>query len=236
MTLTPEQLISTIEPRRVMPEARLVPFRAQVQRHLLAMVRDKALAEELTQDAYARAVERIDQLRDPQAALAWLYRIATTVALDRLRQRRSSTVPLDTVAAAGGEAEQAAERDRPPSLLEAALESAEMSACVQGYLAALPDDYRIAILLHDAHGLSNPEIAELLGCSLATAKIRVHRARVRLREMLAAACSFGIDERGVLVCEPQPEIQVRDSTLAGSSVVGDGERVRRRDLLRRADA
>ena len=91
-------------------EARLVPFRAQIQRHILAMVRNQAEAEELTQDTYARALERIGQLRDPQAALAWLYRIATTVALDRLRQRRPSTIPLDTVVPAGEEAEQAAAR------------------------------------------------------------------------------------------------------------------------------
>jgi RNA polymerase sigma-70 factor (ECF subfamily) len=168
------------------------------------MVRDPAEAEELTQDTYARALERINQLRDPQAALAWLYRIATTVALDRIRQRRPATVPLDTVAPAGQAAERSAERERPPTLLEGALESSEMSECVQRYLAALPDDYRVAILLHDAHGLSNPEIAELLGCSLATAKIRVHRARARLRETLSSACTFEVDERGVLVCDPQP--------------------------------
>ena len=47
------------------------------------------------------------------------------------------------------------------------------------------------------------EIAQLLGCSLATAKIRVHRARARLRETLDAVCSFEIDDRGVLVCDPQ---------------------------------
>jgi RNA polymerase sigma-70 factor, ECF subfamily len=210
MTVTPEQLIATVEPLQATREARLVPFRQQVQRHLLAMVRDRSLAEELTQDTYTRALERIDQLRDPQAALAWLYRIATTVALDRLRQRRPSTVPLDTVAPGGAEAKQAAERERTPSLLEGALESSDMSACVQGYLAALPDDYRIAILLHDAHGLSNPEIAELLGCSLATAKIRVHRARERLRETLSSACTFEIDERGVLVCDPQPGTRTSD--------------------------
>src|SRR5512132_2744882 len=107
-------------------EARLLPYRAQVQRHILAMVRDPAEAEELTQDTYARALERINQLRDPQAALAWLYRIATTVALDRIRQRRPATVPLDTVAPAGQAAERSAERERPPTLLEGALESSEM--------------------------------------------------------------------------------------------------------------
>jgi RNA polymerase sigma-70 factor (ECF subfamily) len=180
-------------------EAQLVSFRPQVRRHILAMVRDPAEADELTQDTYARAFARVDQLRDPQAALAWLYRIATTVSLDRLRQRRPPTVAFDDAGAGTVE-----DRERAPSLLESALEQSEMSACVQSYLAALPDDYRIAIMLRDAHGLGNAEIAELVGCSLATAKIRVHRARRRLRETLAAACSFEFDDRGVLVCNPQP--------------------------------
>lgn len=182
-------------------ETRLVSFRPQVQRHILAMVRNLAEAEELTQDTYARAFERSDQLRDRQAALAWLYRIATTVSLDRLRQRRPPTVAFDD------EAEGVEDSEQTPLLLESALEQSEMSACVQSYLATLHDDYRVAILLHDAHGLSNPEIAELVGCSLATAKIRVHRARRRLRETLAAACSFEIDDRGVLVCDLQPDTE-----------------------------
>jgi len=176
-------------------EGRLVPFRAHVQRHLLAMVRDKPLAEELTQDTYARALERIDQLRDPQAALAWLYRIATTVTLDHLRRRRPATVPLD----------EDEHGERTPSLLETTLERSEMSECVDGYLAALSDDYRVAILLRDVHGLGNAELAALAGCSVATAKIRVHRARIRLREALDAGCSFEIDDRGVLVCDPRAD-------------------------------
>jgi Sigma-70, region 4 len=66
----------------------------------------------------------------------------------------------------------------------------------------LPDDYRTVIFLHDVYELSNPDIAELLDCSVATAKIRLHRARVRLRGLLNAACTFEIDERGVMVCDP----------------------------------
>ena len=206
VTAAPDHAAASVDARSAAVEARLVPFRSQVQRHILAMVRDRAEAEELAQDTFARALERSAQLRDPQAALAWLYRIATTVTLDRLRQRRPPTVPLDDEVAAA-----AADRQRPPSLLESALERSEMSECVQRYLAALPDDYRIAILLHDSHGLSNPEIAQLLGCSLATAKIRVHRARTRLRETLATACTFEIDERGVLVCDPQPERRMEEA-------------------------
>ena len=210
MTASPEHVATAVDVASATLEARLVPFRPQVQRHILAMVRDAAEAEELTQDTYARAFARLGQLRDPQAALAWLYRIATTVSLDRLRQRRPPTVTLDEAALSREAAEGASDRERQSSLLDA-LEQSEMSECVQGYLAALPDAYRIAILLHDAHGLSNPEIAELLGCSLATAKIRVHRARARLRETLEAACSFEIDERGVLVCDPVPDTPTADT-------------------------
>lgn len=78
-----------------------------------------------------------------------------------------------------------------------------MSECVQRALGSLPDDYRVALMLHDGRGLSNPEIAELLGCSLATVKTRVHRARNRLREVFDAACVVAPDERGVLICESQ---------------------------------
>ena len=92
----------------------------------------------------------------------------------------------------------------PNSTTLAATAQMVVQSALQHYLADLPDDYRIAILLHDAQGVANAELAELVGCSLATAKIRVHRARRRLREALAAACSFEIDDRGVLVCEPQP--------------------------------
>lgn len=129
--------------------------------------------------------------------------IATNVALDRLLRRTPPTVPLHELAV--GQAEAAATKEEPRlSQLEAALDRSEMSECVQTYLETLPDAYRVAILLHDGHGLSNLEISKLVGCSLATAKIRVHRARLRLRAALAAACDFGLDERGVLVCDEQP--------------------------------
>jgi RNA polymerase sigma-70 factor (ECF subfamily) len=186
------------------PQIALARYRPQVRRHILAMVRDPAEAEDLTQDTYTRAIERIDQLHNQQAALAWLYRISTNVALDRLRRRRPATVPLDGSADAAADRDRAAACSRPSSLLEAALARSEMSECVQRYLLTLSDDYRVALFLHDIYGLSNPEVARLVGCSLATAKIRVHRARQRLREALDAACTFEVDERGVLVCQPDP--------------------------------
>jgi RNA polymerase sigma-70 factor (ECF subfamily) len=84
------------------------------------------------------------------------------------------------------------------------MEQDEMTACVQRYLMDLPDTYRAVMLLHDIEGLTNPEFAKILGISLATTKIRLHRAREKLRRALQEACFFSIDECGVVVCEPKP--------------------------------
>ena len=83
------------------------------------------------------------------------------------------------------------------------MEQREMSDCVRGYLEGLPDAYRTVILLHDVQGLTNPEIAELLGVSLDAVKIRLHRARAKLRSALDQGCRLSHDERGVRICEPR---------------------------------
>lgn len=189
----------------VTPDLRtqLAAYRPQIRRHLLAMVHEAEAAEDLTQETYGRALARLDTLRDPTAGLAWLYRIATNTALDRFRRKAPSTVPFDDVVTERVEAAATQER-LGISLIEEALERSEMSACIQDYLKELPDDYRVAILLHDVHGLTNPEVAQLVGCSLPTAKIRVHRAHERLLAALQGACEFHFDDRGVLVCGRRP--------------------------------
>lgn len=92
-----------------------------------------------------------------------------------------------------------AEPDAPS--LRKIIEQDEMSNCVQRYLNRLSDSYRAVILLHDMHELTEPEIAQLLGESLANVKIRLHRARLQLRIALKAGCEFSYDERSALTCE-----------------------------------
>jgi RNA polymerase sigma factor (sigma-70 family) len=96
-----------------------------------------------------------------------------------------------------------AEPDTPS--LQQTLERDEMSECVQRYFNRLSDSYRSVILLHDMHELTAPEIAQLLVESLATIKIRLHRARRKLSVALAAGCEFSHDERDVLVCESKTD-------------------------------
>ena len=176
--------------------AAVAELRPQVLRYVLGIVRDPSEAEDVTQETFVHAWRRVGSLRDPDAALAWLYSIATHVSIDRLRQRThrcSHEADLDPAAVAPADAS-------PPVSLR--VERSEMSECVSGYVGQLSDSYRAVLLLHDVHGFTCREIAELLGDSVGSVKVRLHRARGRLREAIASGCSFSYDECGTLVCEP----------------------------------
>ena len=169
----------------------------RIYRYFLGLVRDPTEAEDLTQETFLRAHRRGESLRDPAAALPWLYSIATHVCLDWLRQRARC---------APAESQLDPETESPPDPAPTAqlrVEQDEMSICVQSYVAKLSDSYRAVLLLHDIHGLTCPQIAELLGDSPGSVKVRLHRARKRLQSALERGCAFSYDERGTFVCEPR---------------------------------
>lgn len=148
----------------------------RIRRYVLSLVRDPAEADDLTQEVFLRAHRKLGSLRDPDLVLPWLYRVATNVCHDRFRQRArqpqlDGSGPDDQVVA-----DATPESGAPVDVEREAVRS-EMSACVQGYVSELSDGYRQVILLHDAEGLTNPEIAEMLGVSVDAVKIRLHRAR-----------------------------------------------------------
>jgi len=179
--------------------------RAAIYRYILGIVRDPAAAEDLTQDTLLRAHSKRASLEDPSKLVPWLYRIATNRCRDRFREAsfRHRMSSLDAEDGDSSESSTAGTLPDAGPRLDKAMEQKEMSTCVQVYLGELSDPYRAVILLHDIEGLTNPEIAEMLGLSLATVKIRLHRAREKLRAKFAEACSFSTDERGVVVCEPK---------------------------------
>lgn len=183
----------------------LAVHREAIVRYIRGIVRDEAEAEDLTQETLLRAYDKLASLEDPARLVPWLYRIATNVTHDRFRQAlyRHRPLPLDETVGAPHETTGLAIIPDDLPRLDKLMEQKEMSSCVQGYIESLSDTYRSVILLHDVQGLTNPEIAEMLGVSLSTVKIRLHRARNKLRTALGEGCSFTTDERGVQVCEPK---------------------------------
>jgi len=176
-------------------------YRSSIRHYVLRLVGDASLADDLTQETFLRVHQHLEELKDPGALEGWLYRIATNVCYDRLRQREHREPTLPLLSADEGQNDSVVEDGalRPDQLLE----QKEMSDCVLRFLAGLSPTHREVMILHDLQGHTDPQIAQMLGLSLQNVKMRLHRARAGLRAALAQGCNFTHDDRGVFVCEPR---------------------------------
>lgn len=136
-------------------------------------------AADVTQETYIRLLRSIRSFRGEAKFSTWLYRVTSSVAITSLRKRarRRNEVPLEDEGwqewPAGPAGEPGAELDR--RLLADRLDSA---------LLSLPDGYRSVVVMRDVYGLPLEEVGELLGITPGAAKVRLFRARGKLKELL----------------------------------------------------
>jgi RNA polymerase sigma-70 factor, ECF subfamily len=178
-------------------------LRPRVLRYLARMA-GEAEAEDLAQEVFAKVSRSLGNFRGDADVSTWVYRIATNTALDRIRRRGK---PTDSVDPSLVDATVIAESDRNVwtdeirDTLEGQVIRDEMNACIREVINRLPENYRTVIILGDLEGFQDKEIAEILGLSLRNAKVRLHRARIQLRETLAKACVFYRSEENELACD-----------------------------------
>ena len=128
-------------------------------------------ARDVAQDAFLRVAQAIDRFDLNYSFYTWLYRIVVNLAIDRLRKKgKQNAVSLDEFASDPTEVELA----RP-------LENVELGDRIERILDELPENYRMVILLRDVHELSCEEIAGIIGCTNATTRWRLHKARELFR-------------------------------------------------------
>jgi RNA polymerase sigma-70 factor (ECF subfamily) len=136
-------------------------------------------AEDLLQEIFLQAFRKLSSYKGESALGTWLYRLAMNLCLDRVRGKQGKmdkvTVALD---AERGEAASAAGGRR----LDTVVERLDLERAI----GQLPDSYRAAFLLHDVEGFEHHEVGEMLGIAEGTSKSLVHKARLRIRTLLAA--------------------------------------------------
>ena len=150
----------------------------------LRLLRDPAAAEDVVQESFVKLIANAGRLEGRSRLATWLYRVVYNASIDRLReQKRLVPVPED-----GDETAVPM-----PSLLvdfslspEEMLRDAETREALEGAIASLAPTLRGAFLLRDVEGLTTAQAAEALGISEANLKVRLHRARLALREQLSA--------------------------------------------------
>jgi RNA polymerase sigma-70 factor (ECF subfamily) len=166
---------------------------APLLRYLGRYTGDRDLAEDLLQETLMRIARALPSFEGRAELKTWAFSIATRVAADHFRQpaNRFAIVDVDESSEPADGARSADET----------LVIDEMNACVRRVIDSLPEDYRAALVLHDIEGLTAAQTAEISGCSLPTAKIRIHRARARLSDALQRECEFYRDSEDVLRCD-----------------------------------
>lgn len=143
-------------------------------RHLCRMADDETLATELLQKTFIRSYRRLDQCREPERVGGWMFRIASNLCKDHMKRRDRDDVALE---------------DAPPvesgvENPEDAAERGEVRVQLEEALQALTPEKREAFLLKHLEEYTYAEISERLGVSASAAKMRVHRAREELQEVL----------------------------------------------------
>ncbi len=159
-------------------------FAPRVYAVAMRMMGDPHEAEEVLQDTFISACKNIHRFEGRSALNTWLHRIATNAALMRLRKRKTKEVSLDSpIESLDGD-------DIPRQIEDWAFYPADLVLdsetrdVLEQAIATLPDTLRTVFVLREIEGYSTAETAEMLNISVSAAKVRLHRARLRLRELL----------------------------------------------------
>jgi RNA polymerase sigma-70 factor (ECF subfamily) len=139
----------------------------------LAVTRDEADADDVCQDAFVTAIERIDDCREPARFGAWLMRIARNRATDQLRARARPVLSLEGMEIEATDASPLREAER-----------GDARGRLLAALGEVPQERREVLLLHDLEGWTHREIAERMGLPPGTVRSHLHHARRKMRTLL----------------------------------------------------
>lgn len=171
-------------------------------RQYLAKMVGEFQAEDLAQEVFNKVHKGLPGFKGDSGLSTWIYRIATHAAIDRSRTRgfknEKATAPMEESPAQPSRDPGSGIMEKPP---EQQVIKEEMNACIEEFVERLPYDYKAVLILSQYEQLKNREIADILNLSLETVKIRLHRARTRLKKELDAGCEFYHDENNILSCD-----------------------------------
>jgi RNA polymerase sigma-70 factor (ECF subfamily) len=169
-------------------------------------------AEDLSQVVFDKISRGLNRFKGKSSLSTWIYRIATNTAIDISRsavskyEREHNSFEDDS----SHESSDAPVAPASPVTDQLVIRK-EMNDCINEFIDKLPTDYKTVIVLSELEGMTNKEIAEILGITLDNVKIRLHRARVRLKKALQEGCDFYYNEENALACD-RKQIQILPKT------------------------
>ena len=179
-------------------------YYAKVRRFILTLVKDEWVADDLIQETFLKIQNNLKSLKDPSRLSPWIFRIAYNLCQDHFRRLKRSRKEESI--------DQEETEDFKETLMQKGsniqeeLEQRQMGECVQNQINLLPESLRTVLVLFDIMEFNHQEIADILGITVKNVKVRLHRARKKLKPILEEKCTFETDERNVLVCSPKDKM------------------------------
>jgi RNA polymerase sigma-70 factor, ECF subfamily len=146
----------------------------------LRMTANTAEAEDLTQEAFLQLYRKIGTFRGESAFSTWLHRLSVNVVLMHLRKKNLPLVSLEETTQGGEEDTPKKDFGAEDLALAGSLDRLQLQKAVDD----LPPGYRTIFVLHDIEGYEHNEIAGIVGCSIGNSKSQLHKARMKLRDLL----------------------------------------------------
>ena len=148
----------------------------------LRMTANTAEAEDLAQEAFLQLFRKIGTFRGESAFSTWLHRLSVNVVLMHLRKKGLPVVSLEETTQGSGGEEDTPKKDFGAE--DVALAGSIDRLQLQRAVESLPPGYRTIFVLHDVEGYEHNEIATIVGCSIGNSKSQLHKARMKLRDLL----------------------------------------------------
>jgi RNA polymerase sigma-70 factor (ECF subfamily) len=146
----------------------------------LRMTSNTAEAEDLTQEAFLQLYRKIATFRGESAFSTWLHRLSVNVVLMHLRKKSLPVVSLEETTQVGEEDTPKKDFGAEDLALAGSIDRLQLQKAVDD----LPPGYRTIFVLHDVEGYEHNEIAAIVGCSIGNSKSQLHKARMKLRDLL----------------------------------------------------
>jgi RNA polymerase sigma-70 factor (ECF subfamily) len=144
------------------------------------MLGNVSAAEDMTQDAFLHLFRKLGSFRGESAFSTWLHRLTVNLVLMHLRKKGLQLVSLDEPVGRGEEDSPKRDFGTRDNRLSGSVDRVTLERAV----ASLPPGYRMVFILHDVEGFEHNEIATMLECSTGNSKSQLHKARLKLRELL----------------------------------------------------
>jgi RNA polymerase sigma-70 factor (ECF subfamily) len=157
-------------------------YQHRLYHSLVHMLGSKTDAQDVSQDAFVHALEKLATFRGQSAFYSWLFRIAMNAAVSSRRKTRRMSTSVEAARERAGVEPEDHRQSAEPSH---ALDVSDRQRLVRQALGELPEEFRTVLVLKEMDGMPYEQIAEVCACPVGTVRSRLHRARLELRGKLS---------------------------------------------------